>query len=466
MRYLVILKSVLLFFLLNLNSPVASALEVDHFSVTLSPSTAHWWEALDLSIEALDKNDNVVTDYLGSILVFSETDNEAHFPTVLQDSSYQFEIADEWSVTFENAVVFENHGPQSLSVYDLDDDTIWGEWNVEILKKEIISDAPISIIAPENKVILSESDITISGSTQKNHAVEVIVNGTDVYDATSNSDGLFEVAVSGLSDGKHILIAKILNADKDVIWESTPVDIQINASLPVFKSFDAKPGLTDLDPWSEIELIVLASSWLTQVQAIFKDTVEVLSEISEGLYTKVIYVPEESGIYTIDIYLEDELSNNTRVQWVASLEVKALTAAPVIVVEDEVVPEVKNPLEIQNLKLVELKTKSILSWDPVETAESYNIYKVYVADENGELATNLELLLTTTESQIEIPIVGDEIKYESFAVRAQAKTESGEELYEWDLSEAVKIKTGPESYILFLIAFLLGWLFLYHKKQA
>ena len=67
---------------------------------------------------------------------------------------------------------------------------------------------------------------------------------------------------------------------------------------------------------------------------------------------------------------------------------------------------------------------------------------------------------------IEVPIVWDEIKYDYFAVKAQAKTGSGEELYEWDLSEAAKVKTGPEILILLLISLLVGWVFVFSRKQA
>gem|GEM_PF-3391146 len=61
----------------------------------MEPGNVKVGEAVDLTIEAVDKNDNVVTDYEGSILVFSETDEEADFPTVLRDSSYTFEASDQ-----------------------------------------------------------------------------------------------------------------------------------------------------------------------------------------------------------------------------------------------------------------------------------------------------------------------------------------------------------------------------------
>lgn len=459
----------LVLFLCGIQS--ALALNIDHFNVTLEPSTIKAGEALDLTIEAVDKNDNTVKDYVGSILVFSETDNEADFPTVLKDSSYSFTLSDEWKVTFENAVVFKNTGKQSLSIYDLDDDTIWWGASVDVTEQQVVNNTEISIVSPDDRITLWWDELTISGQTKKNHAVSVSIDGEKTEDTTSNGDGIFEVTVKDLSNGEHTIIAQVYNADKDVIGTSKAVTINIDASLPVFKNFDIKPGKTELEPTQEIELIVLATKWLTKVQVVLNDTIENLEEVSDGLYTKVTNAPEEAGMYQIDIMLEDELSHELKIQWVDSIEVKALEAAPEIVVvssgsTDENTDDTpRDPLTIKNLKLIELKTKSVLSWDKVELAENYNVYKV-MTDENGEINGKLELIDTVTQPMIEVPIVWDEIKYDYFAVRAQAKTGSGEEMYEGDLSEATKIKTGPEIIILLLISLLIGGIFFFTRKQA
>ncbi len=450
--------------------PTALGLGIDHFNVTMEPGNVKAGEALDLTIEAVDKNDNVVTDYEGAILVFSETDEEADFPTVLKDSSYKFEISDEWSVTFENAVVFKNAGTQSLSIYDLDDDTIWWEASVEVTAKQVLNNTDISIVSPDDRITVAWSELVVSGKTKKNHSVVVTIDGSTKQETTSNSDGIFEVNFADLSDGEHTIVAEILNADKDTIGQSDVTTINVDASLPVFKNFDIKPGKTDLEPASQVELIVIASKWLQKVHVILNDTIEQLEEVSDGLYTKVTNVPEEPGDYQIDILLEDELSHELNVQWADSISVKALEAAPLVVtgstvpeVEEE--PEPRDPLTIENLKLVELKTKSVLSWDAVEIAENYNVYKV-LTDEAWDITGKLELIDTVDEPMIEVPIVWDEIKYDYFAVKAQAKTGSGEELYEGDLSEAAKVKTGPEIFILLLISLLVGWVFVFTRKQA
>jgi hypothetical protein len=66
----------------------------------------------------------IITDYTGDILVFSESDSQAEFPSDLAENSYSFTIANEGTVKFENAVKFKKSGLQDLYVYDLNDENI------------------------------------------------------------------------------------------------------------------------------------------------------------------------------------------------------------------------------------------------------------------------------------------------------------------------------------------------------
>jgi len=142
--------------------------------------------------------------------------------------------------------------------------------------------------------------------------------------------------------------------------------------------------------------------------------------------------------------------------WAASIKVNKVEFKSA----DPVIEEIKNDkkdLKITWLKLVELKTKSILTWDNIDWAKSYNVYKKL---ENE----NLELIVNVLEPKFEIEITWDEVKYDYFAVKALAETSSWE-IYEWDLSEATKIKTGPEMLILLLISIFSAWLYLVSKQK-
>jgi len=50
---------------------------------------------LDLTIEAVDKNNVAVNDYKGMILIFSESDPEAQLPIVLEENTYTFKSSDQ-----------------------------------------------------------------------------------------------------------------------------------------------------------------------------------------------------------------------------------------------------------------------------------------------------------------------------------------------------------------------------------
>jgi len=57
---------------------------------------------MDLTIKAVDKNWAPVTDYQGTVLIFSNTNPEASLPIVLKDSTYTFTESDQWVRKFEN----------------------------------------------------------------------------------------------------------------------------------------------------------------------------------------------------------------------------------------------------------------------------------------------------------------------------------------------------------------------------
>jgi len=76
----------------------------------------------------------------------------------------------------------------------------------------------------------------------------------------------------------------------------------------------------------------------------------------------------------------------------------------------------------------------------------------------------LELIDNVSEPRYEIEIVGEDLKYEEFAVKAMTNTGNGETI-ESDLSEMTKVQTGPsEMIMLLLLAMILGGWFLLLTK--
>jgi hypothetical protein len=459
-----ILKKIILFFLA---SSICSytwvfASWIDHFEVKFEPTTVKVNESLDLTIEAMDKNNTVVTNYDWTILIFSESDPEAELPSDLKENTYTFSTEDQWKIKFENWVKFKSAGLQNIHIYDLNDDTVFWVAEATITESKTVSNIDISIIAPENGLTIWKNTIWISWTTQKNHKVKIIVNGKDEYTTTSNDEWVFEKEIENLKDWDNKFKAQVLDADSKIIWESDEVSIKIELNSLAVKNVKLTPKIVDSE--SNFEIEITSNPGLTKINAIIDDVLIELKETTDWVYiTKNAIAPKVAGIYRIDVNLQDELGHKKTELWVASLTVNEI---PLLSGSEEdkdldlltgSIDNIDRELKITWLKLVELKTKSILTWDAIPDVESYNVYK-----KNANWS--LELIQNVKTPMFEVAITWDDVKYDFFAVKAVAKTNSWE-LYEWSLSDATKIKTGPEIIILLVLSMLIWWGYIYMKKR-
>lgn len=440
---------------------------IDKFEVILWKSEANIWEALDITITAVDSNDEIVEDYTWDILVFSESDNEAEFPNDLSENSYTFTNANEWSVKFENAVKFNNSWVQDVYVYDLNDEDILGVAEITINEQETQTEAEITILSPETGITIGTNNITVSGSSKKNHQIQLVINGEQKIFTTTNADWIFEKEVDKLENGENTIQAYVLDSDNEKIWESEIVNLKINSNAPQLKSLSVTPNW-EIEAQSKITIELISNAGLSSVRAIMNDVVTELIEWVDGVYSATTTAPSEEGEYGVDIILRSEFGNETQEREVETLTVISLNSGKDIEeipvqVEDKIEKSEKPAelnLKITGIKVTELKTKSIITWDELPDARSYNIYKK-ISD------TKIELLENVKVPRYEIFISGDKIQYDDFAIKAVGQTPAWE-VVQWNLSEMTRVQTGPELYIfMFLIAMLLsGWVFFMRRSQV
>lgn len=429
---------------------------IDHFEVLLNPKETNVWEAVDLTITAVDKNNVVVKDYNWTIVIFSESDPEAVLPSSLEDNTYTFKADNQWLIKFENAVIFKNDWKQDLYIYDLDDDTVLWVWEVLINKTTKIEKFDISIKSPENWLVIWENSINISWISQKNHNIKIIVNNWTGLTTTTNEQWTFEYNIKNLKNWENTLKAQVLNSSWSVIWESDWIKIEVNSNKPAFKNIKVSPESVETESNYKIDLItnnlVISASVIINENIIELDK----DKNEEWLFTKSILSPSTEWNYSIWVVLKDELWHEVKELWVWNIIVtKSKLSVPEEIIELNA--PVEKDLTIKWLKVIELKSKSILSWDKIEWVEWYNVYKKI--DNN-----NLELISKVTEPKFEIEFNGDKVKYDNFAVKAITKTSSWE-LYEWSLSDATKVKTWPEIIILLFLSLIMGWMFFIKKSK-
>ena len=467
------------------------AATIDHFELTVNPETVSVWEAVDLTIEAVDKDSNVIKDFEWTILIFSESDKDAELPNSLEEWAYTFKLSDEGHVKFENAIRFQNKWTNDIHVYDLSDPTDSILWiaEVQVTQQTENTNVGINILSPENWITIWKKEITISGKTKKNHQVKIILNGKKEIITTSNDDGIYEKLIEDLPNGKSILKAIVLDSDNEEIGSSKEVHITSDSSGPAFNKIKILPSQT-LPAASNMTVEIYASKELSDVSIIMNDELASLEEKENWVYTVELLSPKTVWEYEIDVILKDELGHIIKELGAIKITTTELEAA------EETTPKKKDKcskwdfsgnvfdgkcwekpkdynapmdLGIKDLKIVALKTKSVLTWLKLPDATKYEVYKKLEWEK-------IELIETVSEPRFEIAITWDVIKHEYFAVKAiwekefidsENKNKKIKKEITWDLSEAIKIQTGPKEIILVMLALMLGFgVFLFKRRNV
>jgi hypothetical protein len=106
-----------------------------------------------------------------------------------------------------------------------------------------------------------------------------------------------------------------------------------------------------------------------------------------------------------------------------------------------------------------MKTKSVLSWDKIDKASSYNVYK------KNRTTWELELVQNVTEPRIEINISWNIVEYDDFAVKAVISDVKCNNVESSNVSEMTKVQTWPKEIALVLFALLTWAWVLYFKRR-
>jgi hypothetical protein len=278
---------------------------------------------------------------------------------------------------------------------------------------------------------------------------------------------VFEEKLDNLKNGDSTINAVVLDADNKEIWVSKDIKITVKAENPEFNSIKITPSL-QLEPETSISIQVKATKWLKEVVAIINDEIIKLIESTDWVYDWKTTAPKAEWEYNVDVKLTNELWNQTNKRpatklkivlpdfnsWTDEVIVDILEEEPLqeTVAESPPIIKTKKIYKITNLQLTKLKTKSILSWDPITEAISYNIYK--------QLEWNkLVLIENIKESRYEVNIVWDKITYDYFLVEPVVKDEEWETI-KWELSDVTEIQTWPKELLLLLFLSLIIWFFI------
>lgn len=433
---------------------------VSQFEVEVNPKSVKVWETVDITIKAVDESWKVDTSYVWEILIMSSTDPKADFPWI-KNNSYTFKPENAWIVKFENAVKFTTKWNHDITIQDMvNDEAIWIV-NVEVWDWNTIQSSwEISISSPENGMTISTKDVEVNWQTNKNSKVKIYVNNKEVWEVISNSWWVFTYELKWLTWTEQKLKWVLLDADDKEIATSSEVLFKIQASWPEFKSIELDPN-TEVEWLTVINTKVKASPWLETVEIVVNDVLEKLTESSHWEYSWNFTAPKDDWEYSIDVNLKDKMWLSLNKKDAIKIKVKNIEMlAPVAEEKKEEVKvncdDFKKELTINNIKLVKMKSRSTLSWDKVEKASSYNVYKLD-ADKNEVLFQNV------SENKIDIEITWDKIVYEDFVVKAVFKDDVCN--IEGDSTQATKVQTWPTEIFIIALAILFASIIYFYKRR-
>lgn len=298
--------------------------KIDHFALIGVDSTKVG-EAIDITVEARDKDDKVIPTYRGSIF-FQASDYNATLPS--QGKAIQFTEGDSGIKKLSKAVIFKKVGEQTLEVSDAVEDASGKKTiRVEAADSTSTSSGVISIITPENNAVLNAGDlVTVSGYGKKNSKVNVKLNGTDIATVIAGDDGLYSKTLPTLSQQSNIVVVELLDGTNKVIG-SAQARFSMSNTDPLFNSLTITPGTT-VEASTGITLTVDAETGLSEVNVNLDGSIIELEETTPGKYTGKTLAPAKPGSYPLNVSLKNSLSQGVSKPNAATLTVTEKVQAP------------------------------------------------------------------------------------------------------------------------------------------
>lgn len=427
----------------------AEAGPLHHFSIEIedeSDAEVDAGDQLDVVVTAMDEDNNIVTDYTGTIR-FSSTDGSATLP-----NDYTFLAEDAGSHEFSLAVKFVTPGDQTLSVNDTDQYTIDGEFDLEVVTgdgsdddydedfvdDDFERDGDFTLISPASGSY-SEDSIEVQGDAQYGTSAIIYLDEEEAGRTDVDFDNSFSYSISNLEDGTYQIYVDIVElgdgdeGEEEIleVLETSDVEtVTIDTEAPELVSIEADPE-EEIEAESDVEITILSEKDLENVSLLFEDEVYELSETTtSGKYTGTLPMPSEEGEYGVDVILTDALGNDAQYRDQLILEVVASgTSSDEEEQQEEEENEETELGQVEGLITTGDKGMVLLSWEAPESSLDIEYYKVYYGPSKDALYAVSTTEDDATTWKIE-DLVGEELYY--FAVAAV-----DEEGNESELSEAV-----------------------------
>ncbi len=160
----------------------------------------------------------------------------------------------------------------------------------------------------------------MSGKTKKNSKILIKLNGKEIGNAQSNTDGIFIFELTNIDQQSNLLSASIVDGTNTVIGT---IDSQFNygAKAPAYYNTSITPS-KEVEVSTGIVLMIDAEPGLIEVTATIDGALLIAKEQSPGKYSISTMSPAKSGTYTVQVTLKNILTQVTTKPDAVSLTVK------------------------------------------------------------------------------------------------------------------------------------------------
>lgn len=286
----------------------AFATNPEAFYVEVNPSSFSVWEAVDMTVSAINKDWTTVKDFDWDIFILVEKLSMNDYTTP-GDGIYTFTASDQWVKLFSKWLKINKAWTYKIVVtvlWDLSESIRWeatvivGDWNNSSNNQH-----SINITYPTSWSTESRTSINVmwNSTTLPNSPVEIFLNKSMVASGYTDSQWSFNVYISWLRSGENEIQAKIVDVNDIILWESDVIIVKYTTPADgIFNSISISPSHS-VKQWDKISIELNTSEWVSSAELLFDngDTYP-MDRISAWKFSKDITL-QKYGVFRISVSL-------------------------------------------------------------------------------------------------------------------------------------------------------------------
>ncbi|MFH1284179.1 MAG: fibronectin type III domain-containing protein [Candidatus Peregrinibacteria bacterium] len=291
---------------------------VDHFAFEDIPSSISVGDSVTFTITAYDVSDQPVVNYTGTVRFALLSENSAY---VQLPEDYTFTTSDVGTHTFSLAMTFLQSGDYDVAVVDLEDSSVFGEYNFTIAEGggSPVATGGITITNPVPGTYSNNVQV-ISGSAMPGTQLKIFDNDIEIASVLTNASGAFSYTTSAMPDGMHNIYVAAVNEVGTIISTSNTISVNIDTSAPTLTNVVFEPS-DKVDPAANVTVKLYTEDDLASATVLFAENLYDLAKNPAGYYETSFTAPIEFGQYPLTFIVVDQLGNESRFENYTSLTV-------------------------------------------------------------------------------------------------------------------------------------------------